>query len=334
MNARYWCTLLVCAGLAAAAALLGRPTRAPRASAAASSAPSRTGPAFSIPVDEPAAPPRFVHSDDRAVAIAGTHTTSVGRDGLTLAIPASNSRLTYEFVRATSGATTIASGRGGVPRMAGDDACIDRGPIVERFRLTPAGAEQFFDIRSAAAEDLAIECRVGTSLPFDAEASTPERLVFGGDEGFSISHAMVVDARGASLPLPLAYAAGLVTLRVPGEWLAQAAFPITVDPLIGVNFQIADQGGSPSFDSRQGDVAYNTTDGEYFVVWSQMVSPPSGGGPPLPPTSGVYGQRVNATTSALVGPIGGYAETFAVVAFVALIGAGFVRAAGAPRSPP
>lgn len=41
-----------------------------------------------------------------------------------------------------------------------------------------------------------------------------------------------------------------------------------------------------------------------------------------------------ALFSLLVPAIGGYAATFATVAAVALIGAGFVRAAGAPRSPP
>ena len=40
-----------------------------------------------------------------------------------------------------------------------------------------------------------------------------------------------------------------------------------------------------------------------------------------------------ALFSVIVGPIGGYAATFAAVAAVALTGAGFVRAATAPRSP-
>lgn len=40
-----------------------------------------------------------------------------------------------------------------------------------------------------------------------------------------------------------------------------------------------------------------------------------------------------ALFSVIVGPIGGFAATFAAVAFVALTGAGFVRAAAAPQSP-
>ncbi len=63
------------------------------------------------------------------------------------------------------------------------------------------------------------------------------------------------------------------------------------------DFRISDMGtvGSPGYDALTPAVAYNTTSGEYLVVWSGDDTTPGAG------QKEIFGQRINATTGAEVG---------------------------------
>ena len=95
-------------------------------------------------------------------------------------------------------------------------------------------------------------------------------------------------------------------IRVDGQALSRAVYPVTVDPEIGANdFRISDMGDDSETDPGIRDyfrafhpaVAYNSMDNEYLVVWE-------GEDDTAPLVDGefeIFGQRINAATGAEIG---------------------------------
>ena len=92
----------------------------------------------------------------------------------------------------------------------------------------------------------------------------------------------------------------MMRIVVDGGAMAQAVYPVTVDPEIGANdFRLSDMGpdGDANFDADFPAVAYNTTNNEYLVVWEGDDNTP----PLVDDEREIFGQRVNAATGAEVG---------------------------------
>ncbi|MEZ5967410.1 MAG: hypothetical protein R3F56_26470 [Planctomycetota bacterium] len=108
----------------------------------------------------------------------------------------------------------------------------------EVYDVLPQGLEQSFVIdRLPAGEGpLVVRGRVDTPLRHPVGvASAHQALTFTDAEGRAIvtyGEAYALDARGGRLRLSTEFDAGVITLRVPAAWLAQAALPITVDPIL------------------------------------------------------------------------------------------------------
>jgi len=96
----------------------------------------------------------------------------------------------------------------------------------------------------------------------------------------------------------MAVTAAETRIVVDGTALAQAVYPVTIDPEIGANdFRISFMGKDTWYDAYNPAVAYNSHDNEYLVVWYAD----DNSGSLADDEYEIYGQRVNAATGALIG---------------------------------
>ncbi len=117
----------------------------------------------------------------------------------------------------------------------------------------------------------------------------------------SLGSVFVYDAHGQPLPATMSVTRNSTRIVVNGDALARAAYPVTIDPEIGTNdFQISAMGTADDpatqlsgFDTA---VAFNSTSGEYLVVWAGDNIAPTVDG-----ESEIWGQRINAASGAKVG---------------------------------
>jgi len=111
--------------------------------------------------------------------------------------------------------------------------------VVERYEIRADGVEQSFVIRRRPeqAGDLVIEGVVTTELATPPVAPANRSLAFfdrSGRHVVTYGAATVIDAAGATQEVATSFADGRVRLHVSGAFLARAAYPVTVDPLIAV----------------------------------------------------------------------------------------------------
>ncbi len=177
----------------------------------------------------------------------------------------------------------------------------DRGGIHEEYHARQSSIEQQFIIPQPlglAGADLVIDGVVNSPGDF---LTTEQGWQWQTKEGqVTLGDVTVFDATGQTLPATLDVTADSTQLTVDGQALAQATYPVTIDPEIGANdFRISDMGKSQPYLplASESDVAYNSLTNEYLVVWQ-------GGdnrdGLALDEYE-IYGQRINATTGAEVG---------------------------------
>lgn len=107
----------------------------------------------------------------------------------------------------------------------------------EVYDVLPHGVEQSFviDQPPAGRGDLVVRGRLDTPLQMPQVDAAHQTLWLRDALGravISYGAATAIDADGTRLALATSIRDGEVTLRVPAAWLASAAFPITVDPLI------------------------------------------------------------------------------------------------------
>ena len=122
------------------------------------------------------------------------------------------------------------------PQLVGQTRCeYDLGAIVEAYDVSREGVEQTFVLREPVAGELVVRGRVGgdfagsRSEPHHGAITLHDRQ---GLRSLTYGAATAIDAHGASLPITTSLDDGLIELRVPAAWLANAAYPVVVDPLL------------------------------------------------------------------------------------------------------
>ncbi|HXX93072.1 MAG TPA: hypothetical protein VEN81_05530, partial [Planctomycetota bacterium] len=211
----------------------------------------------------------------------------------------SRATLKYTLEEVRSGSTVIAQGGESTPELREEDRTLSygRAGVQEKYSLGKEALEQSFVIRELPAEggDLVVTGKLETNVTPPAEGSLGSRLSFmdQGAEVLHISDAAAVDAGGRRLPLSLAYAQGRISMTVPREWLAQAAFPVVIDPLIGSALTLRSGTSGFSFEYTV-DVAYNTSDNLWLAVWGEFTGANS--------TYTFFGQLVWSTGALLGSP--------------------------------
>jgi hypothetical protein len=110
-----------------------------------------------------------------------------------------------------------------------------RGGVAEVYDMRPEGIEQSFVIAERPAPgELVIQGQIDTELRCAAVGPAHQALVFHDHAGVAIvryGEAFAIDAVGRRTEVATAYDGGTVSLTVAGGWLAQATFPVVVDPL-------------------------------------------------------------------------------------------------------
>ena len=120
----------------------------------------------------------------------------------------------------------------------GDRRCeYHLGPVTERYELELRGLEQSFVVNHRPpAGDLVIRGRVTTPLALAPQAARHGDLVLRLADGRAVvdyGAAFAIDATGRRTAVATACDGDGITLTVPAEVVAQAAFPLVVDPLLG-----------------------------------------------------------------------------------------------------
>lgn len=154
------------------------------------------------------------------------------------------------------------------PAAVGARIAYKRGPFTEWYEPQGAGLEQSFEFEALpeGAGDLVVTGRLRSALPGVTDGAG---LYFGFPAGPGISLGAVtgIDAAGRSVAGSLALTGDLLELRLPADFVATAALPLILDPLIGAATEgpEANQLGSP-------DVAYDENADEYLLVYENSTA--------------------------------------------------------------
>ncbi|MBL9077888.1 MAG: hypothetical protein JNL08_10315 [Planctomycetes bacterium] len=110
----------------------------------------------------------------------------------------------------------------------------DLGAVVEAYDVRADGVEQTFVLREPprAAGDLVIRGAVESLLSARPVANGVEYADANGVPRVHYGAAVAVDARGDRQVMSTTVVDGGIELRLDGGWLATAAFPLVVDPLV------------------------------------------------------------------------------------------------------
>ena len=151
-------------------------------------------------------------------------------------------------------------------QRANDTIRFERGGLVESYEIGLASIEQSFTFASLPkSEALELHLTIDSELASSIET---DGIRFGNELGYvNYGRATVVDAHGRKQTIQTTLGESELVLRVPADFIAAAALPITIDPVITV-FAI----DHTSTDDYLPDVAYDPTTGHYLTVEEETFS--------------------------------------------------------------
>jgi hypothetical protein len=162
--------------------------------------------------------------------------------------------------------------------------------VQERYEARVEGLEQSFVISAlpAASGDLVVRVGFASELAPRADGIG---LFFDDGRGLGLRVGGVtgIDANGERCAGTLELAGGAIELRLPASFVATAALPLVVDPLIGGADTIYS-----ADDSADADASYDVTFDDYLVVFERQWSATD---------VDVYGQRISAAGTLVGGTI-------------------------------
>jgi uncharacterized repeat protein (TIGR01451 family) len=131
-----------------------------------------------------------------------------------------------------------------------------RGELTEWYRLTPLGLEQGFTILSAPRGLGKLTLTLDVQTDLHANPSGDESgVVFSTDSDKTLHYdnLTAVDAKGKALKASMSYNDGQVTIQITDRG---AAYPITIDPLVYLQYKLIAVDGAP-FDDLGISVAFS-----------------------------------------------------------------------------
>ena len=173
-------------------------------------------------------------------------------------------RLSPESV--TVGGAPIAFAPSVEPSRSVERVEFDRGSFVEAYELALESVEQLFVFPSLpSGGDLVVRIPAPEALGAFASASG---LEFRGENGkVDYSRAVAIDASGRRADAPTLLEDGAIVIRVDASFLATAAMPLTIDPVVST--VVID---TTTSDTRSPDVAWCSTEGVWFAVYQENFS--------------------------------------------------------------
>lgn len=176
-----------------------------------------------------------------------------------------------------AGAADLDHDRRLVQRRRGD-------AVTERYAVRAEGVEQsfVFEQQPAGTGDLVVTLQIDSELQGAAAADGTVAFTLPGIGGVHIGQVTGIDAAGRSTPGQLRLRGDRLDLILPDGFVAAAAYPMVLDPLIGTQF-LVETGG---WNDIQPDVAYDVTNNIYLVVFRRVFGPAN---------IAVRAQRISAT---------------------------------------
>ncbi len=227
------------------------------------------------------------------------HTATFTPDGLAFRPRDGGPTWAWHLTAVTAGDNPLAGVEAGAVRPTNGQPLAmvyPRGGLVEQYLAKKNTIEQQFLIPQPlplGGADLVIAGAVRSDGDFEeTEDGWRWRT---SDSGVRLGRVLVYDAQGAVLPATMAVTANTTRIAVDGAALAQATYPVTIDPEIGYDSILSSMGpyANPDYDALNPAVAYNSTDNQYLVVWS--------GSDDVVGEYEIWGQRVNAATGSQLG---------------------------------
>jgi hypothetical protein len=152
-------------------------------------------------------------------------------------------------------------------RREGERFACERGPVTEWWSARAEAAQHYFTIpRPAAAGALTLHIAVAGDLQPDGEGPGVHFRA-PGLGAVHYSDAVVIDARGRRLDLPVLTQVGGLSITVPAAFTAACAWPLVVDPLLttlAIDTTISDV--------QDARVACDPTSGNRLVVAEEHLS--------------------------------------------------------------
>lgn len=207
-----------------------------------------------------------------------THDVSV-RDGVAELVPhhyqATGERITGGSMAVETGAIlrddgTVLGGGAAARTDARGAVEIARGAAVEVLTNREDGVQQEWRFASApeGSGDLTVEVRV-TGQTFVAATDGGLHFRSSAGLGFRYSHALWLDAAGHEWPIQAVWKGDRIAITVPGDILAESAFPAVLDPTISAEVAVDQQvNGATGANSLFPAIAFDGTN--YLVVWSDQ----------------------------------------------------------------
>jgi hypothetical protein len=146
-----------------------------------------------------------------------------------------------------------------------------RGAVVEQYLAKTDAIEQQFLIPQPLPLDGADLVIAGAVQAEGDFVETEDGWRWHTSDGsVHLGRVTVYDAQGTVLPATMTATANSTHITVDGAALAQAAYPVTVDPELGYDRILSSMGPytDPDYDALNPAVAYNSQDNRYLVVWS------------------------------------------------------------------
>ena len=142
--------------------------------------------------------------------------------------------------------------------------------VIERYDARPEGLELSFVLPHELGDggDLVLRGRLNCDLEADlGRTRDPLGFRLDGRDAITIGTVTAIDADGRRSDGELGYDGTHLDLVVPASFLADARWPLIVDPLIqGPNFEVT------GAEATEPDVAYDASSGRYLVTWTQRMS--------------------------------------------------------------
>ena len=138
---------------------------------------------------------------------------------------------------------------------------------TEVYHVRPLGMKQSFVFATlpAGEGDLVVTCKLTTALPLRQQEAGA--LQFGNEHGgVRLAGVVGIDANGRRVDGSLAFADGVLSLRLPAAFVNTAALPLELDPVLSP-ITLAS-----TIRIHEIEAAYDLTSNTYLVVWGTSFS--------------------------------------------------------------
>jgi hypothetical protein len=175
----------------------------------------------------------------------------------------------FVLAGAWAGGTALPVASRIAPRREGGRIVFDRGALRERYECAAERIEQVFVVDGVPpGGDLVVRMELETDLEMAESGDGGLDVAAAGLGGVRDGGAVAFDAAGRRVDAVRSRAGRAIELRVPAAFVAAAAGPITIDPVISTSCLVC----TPFVNNRNPDVSYDATTDRFLAVYEMVFS--------------------------------------------------------------